>query len=125
MLHQKMLATGANAPAANHHARPFGHLAVHGRPLPRTAEGNVATIHTGRPTLLRPSKAVAPEKIVQAFNTWAFKREQPDSPQAMLDVIAENSPAMGLEIDADHLVPLRQRWQEGSVGEVDGHHAAV
>jgi len=84
-----MLATGAHALAANHHARPFGNVAGSGAPFRRTAEPTVASIHTGRPTRARPPKAVAPEKIVQAFNTWAFKREQPDSPQAMLDVVAE------------------------------------
>jgi hypothetical protein len=33
--------------------------------------------------------------------------------------------AVGLEVDADHPVVLRQRRQEGGVGELDGHHAAV
>ena len=38
--------------------------------------------------LVRP-KPVAPEKVLQAFNTWAFKREQPDSPQSMLAAVAD------------------------------------
>ena len=84
-----MLATGANAPAANDHARSYGRGAVNGGPFPRAADGGYATIHTGRPALLRPHKAPAPEKILQAFNTWAFKREQPDNPQTMLQVVAE------------------------------------
>lgn len=35
-----------------------------------------------------PAKVKKPEKILQAFNTWAFKREQPDSADAMLRAIA-------------------------------------
>jgi len=86
-----MLAIGANAPGANHRARPFGSLAGSGGALPRTGDENVASIHTGRPTLLRPPKGPPAEKILQAFNTWAFKREQPDNPPALLQVIAEAS----------------------------------
>src|SRR3954469_4268497 len=32
-----------------------------------------------RPSRTRPS----PEQVLQAFNTWAFKREQPSDPQLM------------------------------------------
>jgi L-tyrosine isonitrile synthase len=54
-----------------------------------------ATIHTGRPTkagkagkigLSAPGSA-PPEKVVQAFNTWAFKREQPDDPRLLLKMV--------------------------------------
>jgi hypothetical protein len=37
----------------------------------------------GRPGVL------APETVLQSFNTWAFKREQPADPQLMLQIIAE------------------------------------
>ena len=93
MLNQKLLATGANAPAANNNARLYGPSAVANGPFRRPADGGYATIHTGRPALLRqpktPSKTVAPEKILQAFNTWAFKREQPDGLPLMQQIVAE------------------------------------
>jgi hypothetical protein len=31
----------------------------------------------------------AAEKVLQSFNTWAFKREQPSDPQLMLQIIAD------------------------------------
>jgi len=84
-----MLATGAHAPAAQNLSRPHGPAAVANGPFRRTAEGGVATIHTGRPakTARRP-QAATPEKILQAFNTWAFKREQPDDVLSLLQVIS-------------------------------------
>ena len=85
MLNQKLQATGANASAAHNPSRLYGPTA--GSAFRRAAEGNVATIHTGRPAkpALRP--AATPEKILQAFNTWAFKREQPDSVPLLLHAI--------------------------------------
>jgi len=83
-----MLATGANAPAATTRARPYGRPVVPGNSFRRSADGH-ATIHAGRPAPLRQYKAPAPDKVLQAFNTWAFKREQPDTPQAMLQAVAE------------------------------------
>jgi L-tyrosine isonitrile synthase len=38
----------------------------------------------------RPNERVSPEKVLHAFNTWAFKREQPDNPLDMLKVIARS-----------------------------------
>lgn len=81
-----MLASGANAPAANQNTRPYGSLAVNSGALRRSSEGGI--IHSGRPRMPKPP---APEKIMQAFNTWAFKREQPDNPQTMLQVITEST----------------------------------
>ena len=81
MLKQKKLATGAIAPAAPDRLRPPA--GVNG-PFRRTAEGGVATIHTGRPA----KTAAAPDKIVHAFNTWAFKREQPDSVPLLLQAVS-------------------------------------
>jgi L-tyrosine isonitrile synthase len=37
----------------------------------------------------QPAKIPKPEKILQSFNTWAFKREQPDNVEAMLRTIAD------------------------------------
>jgi hypothetical protein len=36
-----------------------------------------------------PRKQVTPDKVLQAFNTWAFKREHPTEPLLMLQIIAE------------------------------------
>jgi L-tyrosine isonitrile synthase len=84
LLNQKLRAAGANAPAAQNLSRPHGPAAVVNSPFRRTAESGVATIHTGRPAKPAP----APEKILQAFNTWAFKREQPDNVLALLAAIS-------------------------------------
>ena len=78
------MATGANAPALNQ-SRPYGTAAAVNT-FRRTAEDGAATIHTGRPSKAAP--AVAPEKVLQAFNTWAFKREQPDSVASLQEAIA-------------------------------------
>jgi L-tyrosine isonitrile synthase len=88
LLNQKMSATGANAPA-HKQSRPNGSAAVIS-PFRRTAEDGAATIHTGRPSkvALRHTP-VAPEKVLQAFNTWAFKREQPDSIASLHHTIAD------------------------------------
>ncbi len=45
---------------------------------------------------LQPTEAVAQNlprlrKILSSFNTWAFKREQPDSPESMLRFIADSA----------------------------------
>src|SRR5258708_3834987 len=34
-------------------------------------------------------KKVAPDKVLQSFSTWAFKREQPSDPDLMLQIIVE------------------------------------
>jgi L-tyrosine isonitrile synthase len=85
LLNQKLQATGANAPAAHNPSRLYAPTT--GGAFRRAAEGAVATIHTGRPAkpALRP--AATPEKILRAFNTWAFKREQPDSVPLLLHAI--------------------------------------
>lgn len=87
MYNHKLLASGADAPAAVNPSRPFAPAAT--GPFSRAAaEADTATIHTGRPTkaALRP-QVVSAQKVLQAFNTWAFKREQPDSIPALLQVI--------------------------------------
>jgi hypothetical protein len=63
-------------------------------PFQRTAELVNATIATGRSNGLDTPRAVSPkkvaaEKILQSFNTWAFKREQPDNPLLMQQLIAQ------------------------------------
>lgn len=89
MLNPKLLATGAKAPAALDGSRPYGPATGTGGPYGRGTDGGGATIHTGRPTkAVRRPQAATPEKILQTFNTWAFKREQPDSVPALLEAIS-------------------------------------
>jgi hypothetical protein len=85
LLNQKIIATGAKAPALKS-SRPYGTAAAV-NPFRRTTEDAAATIHTGRPS--KAAVAVAPEKVLQAFNTWAFKREQPDSVASLQETIAD------------------------------------
>ena len=88
MLDRKKLATGANAPAGHSSSRPHEPAAAN-VPFRRTPEDDGATIHNGRPAKAARSKAaVKPEKILQAFNTWAFRREQPDNVLSLLQVIS-------------------------------------
>jgi L-tyrosine isonitrile synthase len=59
---------------------------------PRRYEGNVAALNHGRALARKPvaaSDKICPNQIMRAFNTWAFKREQPSDPQLMLRVVAE------------------------------------
>lgn len=46
------------------------------------------------------------EKILRAFNTWAFKREQPSDPQLMLRIIAD-------AIAAQAAIPFVLYWGKG------------
>ena len=36
-----------------------------------------------------PSNNAAAEKVLRSFNTWSFKREQPENPELMLRFIAD------------------------------------
>jgi len=65
---------------------------LHSRELhPR--ERNSARGAAQRPPKTRPKSPAhnqaAPQKVLRSFDTWAFKREQPDDPQLMLQVIAD------------------------------------
>jgi L-tyrosine isonitrile synthase len=80
---------GANAPTSTHQSRSQSSPSTGHGPFPRAAESNGATIHTGRPTKAPPRPHVSsPEKILQAFNTWSFKREQPDNVLLLLQTIS-------------------------------------
>lgn len=85
MLYPKSRTAGANAPATAHPSRTVGTGAG---PFARSADGGGASVHTGRPSKATRQQAVTPEKILQAFNTWSFKREQPDSVPLLLQVIS-------------------------------------
>lgn len=69
------------------------------KPAKGAAEGNRKT-------------KVAPEKVMQAFNTWAFKREQPDDPVLMLDIIAD-------AIAGGAPVPFVLYWGKGPRSRLD------
>src|SRR5438874_1792471 len=49
---------------------------------------------TQRPPTPKPKPAlvrfVSPDKVLQAFNTWAFKREQPSDPDLMRQIISKS-----------------------------------
>jgi hypothetical protein len=61
---------------------------------------------------LRQHGRVIPEKVLQSFNTWAFKREQPADPQLMLQIISE-SIALGTPI------PFVLYWGKGPRCKLD------
>ncbi len=55
--------------------------------FPRDLPANAGRpARTGSPG---PRRKVAPEQVLQSFNTWAFKREQPGEPDLMLQAISE------------------------------------
>jgi L-tyrosine isonitrile synthase len=58
------------------------------------------------PNPARPKGKVTAEKVLHAFNTWAFKREQPDDPLMMLQVISR---AMAL----GEPIPFVLYWGKG------------
>jgi L-tyrosine isonitrile synthase len=108
LLNHKVLATGANVPGSLDQSRPYGPAAGANGSFRRSAEGGAATIHTGRPTnaALRPQAVVTPENILRAFNTWAFKREQPDNIPSLLAAISGASQLGGP-------VPFVLYWGKG------------
>ncbi len=88
MLNPTVVPADAKASPASAPTRPvFGQAS-----FSRTAEAHEAGVLTGRPT--RASKhgpaRVSADKIVQAFNTWAFKREQPDTPELLTRAVARH-----------------------------------
>jgi hypothetical protein len=57
-------------------------------------------------------REIAPEKVLQTFNTWAFKREQPDSSVTMLRSISKS-------IAARNPVPFVLYWGKGPRSNID------
>jgi len=106
LLNQKITATGASASASLKSLRPLATGAAV-TPFRRTPEDAGATIHTGRPSKVAVRHApVAPEKVLQAFNTWAFKREQPDN-------IASLHHTIGDAVRHARPVPFVLYWGKG------------
>lgn len=61
----------------------------------------------------KPSaKTARPEKILQSFNTWAFKREQPDSTETMLRAIAD-------AVSGDRPIQFVLYWGKGPRDHLD------
>jgi hypothetical protein len=58
------------------------------------------------PPAVDPAICAQAEKVLRAFNTWAFKREQPSDPQLMLQVIAE-------AVTSKAAVPFVLYWGKG------------
>lgn len=115
MYNPKLSASGAHVPAAIPSSRPISSIAAGFVPFPRNPAEVTATIHTSRPTKAQRRSDVAPEKVVQAFNTWAFKREQPDSLAGLTQVVAS-------AIQLGGPVPFVLYWGKGprqGLGEPD------
>ena len=116
MLYSSKRIDGANASALNQQPRPHSSPTAGHGPFPRTADSNGATIHTGRPTkVVRRPQAASPEKILQAFNTWSFKREQPDNVLSLLQVIST-------AVQLARPIPFALYWGKGprcDLGEAD------
>src|SRR6266542_6152940 len=81
---------GPENPAANH-----GH---HDRPkvLPIATSDSVRSTRHGSPEIPTYGRA-DPSKVLRAFNTWAFKREQPADPHLLLQIVSD-SIALGTPI---------------------------
>jgi L-tyrosine isonitrile synthase len=74
------------------------------------AVANPREQHKSRAEIGRANQASA-DKILRAFNTWAFKREQPSDAQLMLRVIGE-------AVAAHEPVPFVLYWGKGPRHEV-------
>ena len=55
---------------------------------------------------MRRLKGVDPKKVLQAFNTWAFKREQPCDPDFLLRTVA-------CSVERGEPVPFVLYWGKG------------
>jgi L-tyrosine isonitrile synthase len=88
----------------------------HGSPG-RSKPSSAAASGAGRPAKKTPHHPNPPrhkgkvpaEKVMHAFNTWAFKREQPDNPLLMLQIIAHS-------IAVDEPIPFVLYWGKGPRG---------
>ena len=60
---------------------------------------------------IRPGNAVSADKVLRAFNTWAFKREQPSDPDLMLRLVAK-------AIASHTPIPFVLYWGKGPRHEV-------
>ena len=91
--------------------------ALHGAPYRRFEGASAVALNTARSGANRSRDNPAPKKdaseqILRAFNTWAFKREQPSDPQLMLRVIAE-------AVAREQSVPFVVYWGKGPRCKID------
>jgi L-tyrosine isonitrile synthase len=89
-----------------------------GRSPPSDFVGSSARRSVKRTPLPNPEHQkgkVAAEKVMHAFNTWAFKREQPDNPPLMLQTVS-HSIALG---DPISFVTYWGKGPRGTIGAPD------
>jgi hypothetical protein len=93
-------------------------VAVASRGLDRRARHpGPAASHSGRPAkahrpgLPQPPQ-LDPEKVLRAFNTWAFKREQPSDPKLLLETVARS-------VLQSEPVPFVMYWGKGPRCRID------
>jgi hypothetical protein len=74
---------GCDDSDATHHPPPFADSRSANKTVAKAADPDNSLAENPQPT--KPAAG----KILQSFNTWAFKREQPSDPDLMLQVISE------------------------------------
>jgi hypothetical protein len=94
VFNSKPLSADAAAPLALAPSCTFNKPILAKASFQRAEDRADTTINGGRPCKLDsrrsfPPNKVAAENILRAFNTWAFKREQPDNPLLMQQLIAQ------------------------------------
>ena len=104
-----------SSPASEEHS--IGGPALQSAPFRRMESMSVAAVSSNRAFSNRApqnpqAKKDLPEQILRAFNTWAFKREQPSDPQLMLQVIAE-------AVARKQPVPFVFYWGKGPRCKID------
>jgi L-tyrosine isonitrile synthase len=110
-------ALGAGGPASNTLAcdnRAAASVSPTGESASAAAGPASRSIYSGRakePTSRRHS-APSPDSVLRAFNTWAFKREQPSDPQLMRQVVSES-------IAAEAPLPFVLYWGKGPRSRLD------
>jgi hypothetical protein len=99
LIAKKLTVDASSSPPARR-ARPNGDASANGDLQLRVTDNTVFPARPVAATHPRqsiecctsgiPSRtAIAAEKVLRSFNTWAFKREQPSNPQLMLQIIAD------------------------------------
>ena len=104
-----------SSPASEEHS--IDGSALQSAPYRRIESMSVAAVSSNRAFSNRApqnpqAKKDLPEQILRAFNTWAFKREQPSDPQLMLQVIAE-------AVARKQPVPFLFYWGKGPRCKID------
>jgi len=107
LLSQKALIPGEIAESPRVPSRGDNSTGVHLKQYCRTTEVCIPPVSPRRPAKPRLAQGpVRADKVLQGFNTWAFKREQPDNPQLMVQIISE-------AIERGEPVPFVLYWGKG------------